>query len=50
MDEQEMNKYVEAVDFVCLRCTEDTLNNETVCNKCPVRKSMDIYKKENATV
>ena len=47
MDKQEMNKYVEAVDFVCLRCTEDTLNDDDICNKCPVRKSMDIYKKEN---
>ncbi len=49
MNEQEMDKYVEAVDFVCLRCTEDTLNDEAVCDKGPVRKSMDIYKKENST-
>ena len=47
MDKQEMDKYIEAVDFVCLRCTEDTLNNELICDKCPVRKSMDFYKKED---
>lgn len=47
MDKQEMNEYIEAVDFVCLRCTEDTLNDETICEKCPVRKSMDIYRKAN---
>ena len=27
-----------ATNIVCLNCVEDTLNNEDICDSCPVRK------------
>ena len=43
MGKQEMSEYIKAVDFVCLRCIENTKDDESICEKCPVRKSMDYY-------
>ena len=34
-------QFLNAVDTVCLNCTQDTLNDETVCEKCPVRRTVD---------
>ena len=31
-------KIFEAVDIVCLNCIEDTLEDNSVCERCPVRK------------
>ena len=39
----------DAADVVCMNCVEDTLNDNSCCEKCPVRKTMDYIKntKEN---
>lgn len=29
---------LDAADIICVNCIEDTLNNEGICEKCPVRK------------
>ena len=29
---------LDAIDTVCLHCVEDTLNDESICSSCPVRK------------
>lgn len=34
-------KILDAIDLVCLNCVEDTLNNENICDNCPVRKLAD---------
>lgn len=36
--------YLKAVDCVCFNCREDTLNDEGICESCPVRKSANAYK------
>lgn len=41
MSIEEENKYLDAVDLVCLNCCEDTLNHPEVCETCPVRKSVE---------
>ena len=38
MDKEKENAILDAVDVVCLNCVEDTLNDNSVCEKCPVRK------------
>lgn len=39
----------DAADIVCMNCVEDTLNDNSCCEKCPVRKTMDyINEKRNA--
>lgn len=35
------NKILEAIDTVCLDCLENTLENPSVCDSCPVRKLAD---------
>lgn len=47
MSKEEYTKYLEAVDFVCLHCAENTIDNENVCEGCPVRKSVYAAVKEN---
>lgn len=37
-DKEEVGKIIGAVDTVCFNCVEDTLNNESICHNCPVRK------------
>lgn len=37
----EADKLLEAIDVVCLNCVEDTLNDESICEKCPVRRLSD---------
>lgn len=32
------DEILNAADVICLNCVEDTLNNEYICNNCPVRK------------
>ena len=34
-------KVLEAIDMVCLNCVEDTLQDNSCCDKCPVRKLCD---------
>ena len=34
-------KILDAVDTVCLNCVEDTLEDNTCCDTCPVRKLAD---------
>lgn len=41
-------KFLEAVDIVCMDCVEDTLNNPDVCETCPVRKTCDYLKSSEA--
>lgn len=38
------DKFLEAVDTVCLNCVEDTINNPGVCENCAVRKTCDALK------
>ena len=38
MDKEKENAIFDAVDVVCLNCVEDTLNDNSVCENCPVRK------------
>ena len=38
MSKEKENEILDAVDVVCLNCVEDTLNDNSVCKKCPVRK------------
>ena len=38
MDKEKENAILDAVDVVCLNCVEDTLNDNSVCENCPVRK------------
>lgn len=49
MDKIEFDKYTEAVDLVCLNCTAPTLDYPEVCDSCPVRKSVDYYRKTAMT-
>lgn len=35
-------KLLEAVDMVCLNCVEDTLTDNSCCEKCPVRRLVDV--------
>ena len=37
----EETEILNAIDLVCLNCVEDTLNNENICDNCPVRKLSD---------
>lgn len=34
-------KILEAIDIVCLNCVEDTLEDNSCCENCPVRKTHD---------
>ena len=56
VNSKEANKILDAAGMVCFNCVEDTLNNEDICDNCPVRKmclSLDYeeeklkYTKEN---
>jgi hypothetical protein len=40
------NNIISAIDIVCLNCVEDTLNNENVCDNCPVRKLSNKLERE----
>ena len=37
----EEDKILEAIDVVCLNCVENTLDDESICKKCPVRRLSD---------
>lgn len=39
--EEEFKGYKDAVDAVCIECVEDTAGDDTICERCPVRKSYD---------
>lgn len=39
--EDELRKYQAAADAVCIECMEDTAGDETVCDRCPVRKTYE---------
>ena len=45
MTKEEYREYLKAVDIVCLNCAENTLEDETICQNCPVRKTAELYKK-----
>lgn len=36
--------FLDAVNTVCMNCVEDTLNNEGICENCPVRHTVDATK------
>lgn len=38
MNKEKEDKILDAVDIVCLNCVENTLEDNSVCEKCPVRK------------
>lgn len=38
VDREEAGKILDAVDTICINCVEDTLNDNSVCENCPVRK------------
>lgn len=38
MDKEKANAILDTADVVCLNCVEDTLNDNSVYEKCPVRK------------
>ena len=38
MTRDRADQILDAVDVVCINCVEDTLNNDGICEKCPVRK------------
>ena len=37
---------LEAIDLVCLNCVEDTLKDNSCCEKCAVRKTADAVSKQ----
>lgn len=39
-------KIFEAIDLVCLNCVEDTLTDNSCCENCPVRKTVDFLNKK----
>jgi len=41
MTEREFDIIEDAIDNYCMDCHEDTLNDETICEKCHIRKFMD---------
>lgn len=46
-----MNKELQdAVNIVCLNCTQDTLNNESVCLRCPVRQMVNDKTREYVSI
>lgn len=45
ISQKEYLEFLDAVDVVCLNCVEDTLNDDEVCNRCPVRKTCDYLHK-----
>lgn len=47
MKKKEMIKLTEASDIVCLNCIEDTLTDNSCCENCPVRKTLDYLKNKN---
>ena len=38
VNREEANKILDATDVVCINCVENTLDNEDICDNCPVRK------------
>ena len=42
MNKDELNEFITAVDVVCGACVKCS---EEVCETCPVRLSVDFYKK-----
>ena len=46
MTKTEYEKFLEAVDLVCINCAEDTLDNPDVCDSCPVRKTCKMVERE----
>ena len=41
------NDIENVVDAYCLSCTENTLDNEAICESCHVRKMMDRYREDS---
>ena len=41
MNPDEINNLLEAIDTVCMYCAEDTLEDNSCCETCPVRKTHD---------
>ena len=41
MTKEDYKKLVDAADIVCLNCTQDTLKDNSCCDRCPVRKTLD---------
>lgn len=46
MTKTEYEKFLEAVDIVCMNCIVDTLNNPDVCDSCPVRKTCKMVERK----
>lgn len=46
MDRETENRILDASDVVCLNCVEDILEDNSVCEKCPVRKLCNSLDKE----
>jgi len=46
MTEYEFEIIDDAIGDYCMRCSEDTLNDDTICDKCHIRKFM--YYVDNA--
>lgn len=46
MTKTEYEKFLEAVDLVCINCAEDTLDNPDVCDSCPVRKTCKMVERK----
>lgn len=46
MTKTEYEKFLEAVDIVCMNCIVDTLNNPDVCDSCPVRHTCEVKRKQ----
>lgn len=44
MNNAEYERFLEAVDEVCMNCIEDTIENPDICENCPVRKTCDFLK------
>lgn len=41
MNTEEKRELQRAVDLVCLYCVENTLENSTICENCPVREVVE---------
>ena len=51
MTKEEIQELLDATNIVCLNCVENTLTQEEICEKCPVRKlvskALDEEEKQN---
>ena len=41
MTRDNYEKLMDAIDMVCLNCTQDTLEDNSCCEHCPVRQTVD---------